>query len=476
MNVIFNKSSLRQEIKLVNLIRELVYSRYKVMKLFKSTNLIISATLCMSSISLSATTLEEAVDATIKTNPDVLAASNQRNAVAEEVNQAYAGYLPKIDLAIGTGWESSDNPTTRARQNAHKNVDKNRDEASINLRQMLFDGMLTKNEVRRQTARTDSRAYGVFGAAENTALEAVEAYLNVLRQQQLVGLATTNLEAHERTNDQIRLRSERGVGRGSDTDQSRGRVALAKANLIAEQSNLRDAQTTYLRVIGLPSESLSEPQSPSMLIPATLDEAISQGLDNHPTLKSAQADVESANAQHDTAIAPFYPRVDFELGATANDDLDGVDGHNNDVTAMFRLRYNLLNGGKDNARRQETGYLINEASEIRNNTHRQVEQSVRLSWNALQTVASQMEYFQLHVDSSVNSRDAYQQQFGLGQRTLLDLLDSENEVFTSRQDLVNAQYDELFAMYRILNSMGSLLQGLSVVLPKAAITLTSASQ
>lgn len=445
------------------------------MELIKSVKYIITAALYMSSTSLLATTLEEAVDATIKTNPDVLAASNQRKAVEEEVNQARAGYFPTIDLTVGTGWESSDNPTTRS-PGSHNNKHMNRDEASINFRQMLFDGMETKNEVRRHTARTDSRAYGVFGTAENIALEAVNAYLNVLRQQDLVGLAETNLEAHERTQERISLRSERGIGRHSDVEQSTGRVALAKANLIAEQSNLRDAETAYLRIVGFPSESLSEPSSPLPLIPDSLDEAINQGLENHPTLKSAQADVESANAQHDTAIAPFYPRVDFELGASADNDLDGVDGHNNDVTAMFRLRYNLLNGGKDNARRLETGYLINQASEIRNNTHRQVEESVRMSWNALQTVTRQMEYFKLHVDSSENSRDAYQQQFALGQRTLLDLLDSENEVFTSRQDLVNAQYDQLYAMYRILNSMGSLLQGLTVALPEAAATLTSASK
>jgi len=139
------------------------------MKLIKSTKFIITAALYMSSASLLATTLEQAVDATIKTSPDVLAASNQRNAVAEEVNQAKAGYLPTIDLAIGTGYESSDNTTTRS-PSSHKNVHMNRDEASINLRQMLFDGMATKNEVARQTARTDSRAYSVYGAAENTAL------------------------------------------------------------------------------------------------------------------------------------------------------------------------------------------------------------------------------------------------------------------------------------------------------------------
>jgi adhesin transport system outer membrane protein len=414
-----------------------------------------------------ATTLQEAVDITIKTHPDVLAASNERNAVAEEVNQALAGYRPTIDLAIGTGWESSDNPTSRGTY-GHKNVHMNRDEASIQLRQMIFDGMATQNEVLRQTARTESRAYGVFGASENTALEAADAYINVLRTQKLLDLATMNFEAHERTHDQIKLRSERGVDRRADLDQSQGRLSLARANLIAEQSNLRDAETNYLRVVGVNPETLSDPASPVSLIPSSLDEAIATALASHPTLKSAEADVQSAHAQYETAQSPFYPRIDLELGATANNDLDGVDGHNNDITAMLRLRYNLLNGGKDQARSEETAHLINQAAEIRNNTHRQVEQSVRLSWNALETVNRQIDYYEQYVTSSEKSRDAYQQQFNLNQRTLLDLLDSENEVFTARQNLVNAKYDQLYAMYRILNSMGALLHGLEVGLPEAA--------
>ncbi len=426
---------------------------------------IITLALCIQPYVFAAT-LQEAVEAAVKTNPDVLAASNERNAVSKQIDQAKAGYLPTIDLAVGTGYESTDSPVTRT-ATSHTNVHKNRDEASINLRQMLFDGLETKNEVRRQMARTDSRAYSVFGAAENTGLDAVQAYLNVLRRQKLVELAATNLEAHERTHDQISLRSERGVGRKSDMDQSLGRVALAKANLMAEESNLRDQETSYLRIIGEKAENLSTPEILPSMLPETLEETIAQAIDNHPILKSANADLESAKAQHDTAIAPFYPRVDFELGATANNDLDGVDGHNNDVTAMFRLRYNLLNGGKDSARREETAYLINQAAEIRNNTQRQVEESVRFSWNALQTVRRQMEYFKLHVESSKNSRDAYRQQFSFGQRTLLDLLDSENELFVARQALVNAQYDELYASYRVLNSMGELLQSLNVQLPEA---------
>jgi adhesin transport system outer membrane protein len=421
------------------------------------------------SASASAVTLQEAIDTTVNTHPDVLAAGNERNAVSEEINQAKAGYYPTLDLTLGSGFENSDNSTTRGAGRGHDSL--NRNEASLQLRQMLFDGMATKNEVKRQKARTNARAYTVFGEAENAALRATDAYIEVLRRQKLVDLAQQNYQAHEKTHDQIRLRSDHGVGRRSDMDQSQGRLALARRNLLAEESNLRDAKIAYLIVVGIEADELIEPSSPQDKIPATVDEAISQALENHPTLNSAKADVASAHAQHDTASSPFYPRFDFELGTTADNDIDGVRGHNHDVTAMFRMRYNLLNGGRDSARKKETAHLINQAAEIRNNTHRQVEESVRLSWNALVTVNGQMDYFRLHVASSEKSRNAYQQQFGLGQRTLLDLLDSENEVFVSSQALVNAEYDQLFAMYRIINSMGALLETMEVALPSTAVAI-----
>lgn len=427
--------------------------------------------LCMSVGVANADTLQEAVDATVKTNPDVLAATHERQAVSKEIDQARAGYYPTLDLAVGTGWEMTDNPNTR---NAGKGeVHMNRDEASLNLRQMLFDGMETKNEVLRQEARTNSRSLGVYSSAENTGLEAVDAYLNVLRRQKLVELAQTNLEAHKRTHDQIMLRAERGVGRAADMEQSLGRLALAEANLMAEESNLRDAETAYIRVVGVPPTSLTQPESPIGQIPASLDEAVAVGIDNHPTLRLANFDVDSAEAQHATAKAPFYPDLHFELGTRADHDIDGQRGMDKDITAMLRLRYNLYNGGRDTARREETAFLINQAAEIRNNTHREVEESVRLSWNAWQTVKSQMPSREQHVQSSEKARDAYQQQFSLGQRTLLDLLDSENEVFRARTALTNTQYDEMYSLYRILNSMGMLLQSLNVEPPEAAATIAA---
>ncbi|MCX4190214.1 TolC family outer membrane protein [Methylophaga sp. OBS3] len=421
----------------------------------------------------SAETLREAVDVTLKTNPDVLSAVHERNAVSKEVDQARAGYFPTLDLGLGTGYERTSNPSVRNNPANGDSVGYNRNEASLNARQMLFDGMQTKNEVGRQKARTNSRAHTVYSASENTALEAVNAYLNVLRRQKIVEMAQNNLESHQRTHDQIMLRSERGVGRRADVDQSLGRLSLAETNLMAEQSNLRDAETNYMRVVGIMPTSLTDPESPAGLIPASVEEAINTAINNHPTLKSANADVESAHFQHDTALAPFFPRLDFEVGARQDNNIDAVRGSDRDFQAMLRLRYNLYNGGRDQARREETAALINQAAEIRNNTHRQVEESTRLSWNALQTVRNQMVYFETYADAAEKTRDAYQQQFSLGQRTLLDLLDSENEMFRSRISLIEAQYDERYAMYRILNSMGLLLESLEVQAPDASTTVAT---
>ncbi|AFJ01872.1 type I secretion outer membrane protein, TolC family [Methylophaga frappieri] len=420
-----------------------------------------------------AETLREAVDITLKTNPDVLSAVHERQAVAQEIEQARAGYFPTVDLALGTGYERTSNPAVRNNPANGSSVGYNRNEASLNGRQMLFDGLETKNEVSRHRARTNSRAHSVYSASENTGLEAIDAYLNVLRQQRIVELAQDNLEAHQRTHDQILLRSERGVGRRADGEQSLGRLALAETNLMAEQSNLRDAETNYLRVVGIEATSLSDPESPAGLIPSTVEEAINAAVSNHPTLKAANADLESANYQHETALAPFFPRLDFEVGVRQDNNIDAVRGSDRDVQAMLRLRYNLFNGGRDSARREETAALINQAAEIRNNTHREVEESTRLSWNALQTVRNQMAYFETYADAAEKTRDAYLQQFSLGQRTLLDLLDSENELFRSSISLIEAQYDEVYAMYRILNSMGMLLESLEIEAPEASTTVAT---
>jgi len=179
----------------------------------------------------------------------------------------------------------------------------------------------------------------------------------------------------------------------------------------------------------------------------------------HPTLKSAGADLEAREKQYEVAKAPYWPIIDLEVDQTwENDYTSATEGKMDSLTAMIKLRYNFFRGFKDEARRAETVELVSEAREIRNNTHRQVVQSMKLSWMAYQAAKDQINYLEQRVDFATGTADAYTKQFNLGKRTLLDVLDSEAEVIDAKRALVEARYDGLYAQYRILNGLGQLVK------------------
>lgn len=411
-----------------------------------------------------AQSLKDAVDMTVKTNPDILVESNQRLANDEAVKNARGGFFPKVDLLLGTGREWSDNAITRGAGFDGRKL--NRHEGQLTLTQMLFDGFGVSSEVNRNKARVESAAYKTLGTSEAIGLRAVEAYLNVLRNRDLVKLTKENLDAHIRTQDQITIRSQGGIGRKSDQEQVDARVGLAKANLVSAEANLRDAEITFLRIVGAKPVSLTQPTAPdTSLIPKSVEDSVQTAINSHPILKSAGADVKAAEYQHEAAKSFMYPRFDVELGYGKNRDLDGSPGKNDERYAMLRMRYNLFKGGSDKARVNETSHLTNEAREVMNRTQRQVDESTRLSWNALQSASERLPSLRSHAEMSAATRDSYAKQFNLGQRTLLDLLDSENETFTAQTNLTNGSYLESFARFRLLADMGQLLSYLGVTPP-----------
>ncbi len=426
--------------------------------------IVLAAILATMSAATTAATLEDVVVQGLNTNPEVQRALNARNAVYQEVVQARAGYLPTFDFAGGFGWEKTNNTTTRA--DGHDNVELHRKELSLSLRQMIFDGFATKQEVERQTARADSADQRVIETAEKYALDAARAYLEVMRRQELLQQAKETLYSHVRIYDQIKRRSESGLGALASIQQAEGRLALAEVNVLAAENNLIDAQASYQRITGMMPEGEFSMPKLEVSYPETREDAVKQALDNHPTLGVAAADTMAAMAQYEAARARWSPRVHLEVDRTWNNDIDGVDGINEDFVAMLRLRYNIYNGGADRARVRQTQHQIEEAKSIAMDTHRQVVQSVELSWNAKDILERQIPYLQQHVVASEQTRNSYQKQFNIGQRSLLDLLDTENEVFSAKNDLTNALYDHMISEYRLLNGMGQLLDTLQLVLPE----------
>lgn len=407
--------------------------------------------------------LRTVVEHAINTNPEVLVESSQHLSRLQELDQAKAGYRPSIDLNAAAGYERTDNNTTRASGEDYRSL--TRKEASLTLSQMLFDGFASQSEVERQRARVDAQRRVFESTSEQLGLKAVDSYSKVLLHRDLIVLSSENLQAHARIFDQVELRSNSGVGRTSDLAQIRGRRASASANMLSDEVNLKDAETNFLRVVGLLPKSL-EPMAPvAGILPKNQDEAIKLALENHPTLRSANADVTAAMAQYKASQSALYPRLDLELGARYGDDLDGVEGRDDDLTAMLRLRYNLFAGGKDRARKRQNAHLVDEAKEIRNNTYRQVVESIRLSWAAYDVTKKQLVFQQEHVLASEQTRDAYAKQFNLGKRSLLDLLDSENELYEAKREKAKTWYDHQLSQYRLLVGINRLKDHLGITIP-----------
>ncbi|MBM7060795.1 TolC family outer membrane protein [Pseudomonas sp. UL073] len=427
--------------------------------------------LTLACASTQAMTLAEAIQSTVDNHPQISASVNNRLSADEDIKFARGGYLPTVDVLAGYGRERSDNPDTRAQGNHHKET-LNYTDSQLRLRQMLFDGFNTPNEVGRTEQVANSRAYYIQGTSETLALRTVEVYLDVLKRREMVALAKNNLQAHTRIGDQIGLRKDRGVGSAADLDQSDARLALAQNNLYTEEVNLADAEASFYSVVGRMPDELVTPGTIKGEIPADLIGARQSVIDNNPLLKSAQADVYAAEKQYEVAKSPFYPRLDAELSTHANDDVGGEEGHDTGWRAGLAVNYNLFNGMRDKARLESSAHQINQAMDIRNNALREINENVMLAWNAMDNARKQTPKAREYADFTSRVREAYQQQFGLGQRTLLDLLDSENELFTANRRYVEVRYLEEFSMYRLQAATGDLLRKQGTVLPAEATALT----
>ena len=433
--------------------------------------------LCLSALpvkGLYAQSLEQTVALALDTHPDIGQAFARFKSKEEDVNRALAGYLPTIDITVGYGYEYTDSPSNRRIDLGFDDgkTELGRGEFGVSLRQMLFDGMFTSSEVKRTKFEASAEQWLLISTAEDLALSVSQAYLNYLKSQQLVVLSEKIVESHQEIYSQIKERTDSGLGSIADLSQVTGRLARAQSNLISARNNYRDAEAEFISLTNITPDDLVMPVPDADMLPRDNTSGLILAIERHPIIKSARQDINAARAFGDSVKANYYPKLSLELGANTDNDMAGesgfnrlgpnVGGHRNDLTVMLRMRYNLYSGGKDVALERGAAYKTVEAKEINFRAHRQVTESFGLAWNAYEMLGLQKQFIQQHVVTSKETQKAYQQQFSLGQRNLLDLLDTENELFQARKDYLDANFDELSARYRLLNVTGQLLESLRV--------------
>ncbi len=400
-----------------------------------------------------ADTLESVINKTLQTNPEIQASQSHVHASQQQLEQAKSGYYPTVDFMAGYGREASENISTGFEKDTLT-----RQELVLEIRQNLFQGYATESETARQSAILKSADHGLSSDKEAVALRVAEAYINVIRHREVLLVAQDFVKSHQVIYKKIEKRSASGVGRKAERVHAAGRLALSRSNLTMARSNLDEVGIAYLAVVGeMPPATMSLPDKSN--VSNSLEEALQYAKQNNPAIASADADVEAAMQGRRVSNSEFYPAIDLVVSGSRNEDIDGVVGDDDDQSIMLQLKYNLYSGGGDTANKQRASHELARAKFIRDNAHRIVEQRIRSAWNELQSRDIQLDSLKQHLDSSIKTRGVYADQYRIGKRTLLDLLDTENELMNARVNYLDAIHDRLIAQYKLQAYMGLLTAG-----------------
>lgn len=415
--------------------------------------------------------LKDAIATGVSTNPEYGVVAASRRATDEELNQGKALYRPSLDMRADTGVEYSNDPATRA--GPGRNTETLwRYETSLTLTQMLFDGWESKYEIARQKARVASSANRVRETAELVGLSVAEAYLETLRQRQLLVIARQNVDDHISILDQIQQGVSGGRSTQADLEQAKARFAAAKATESSTRQALRTAEAQYRAKVGDEPGELQIPGAPFDKLAADVNLEVEKVLAYSPTLDIFSSDIEVAYAEALKTRSTLYPQVDLQLNGRSGYDINGVHDRDTSASALVVMNWNLYRGGADMARSREFIHRHQQSKESRAQAAREVENDVRKTWASMVSAGERAREFNAQADANTEVVKAYRDQFNLDRRTLLDVLDAQNELFVSRSNALNAEYLEMFAVYRLLALKGSLLPSLGVEYPRESAVAT----
>ena len=410
--------------------------------------------------------LKDAVDRAATQNPEVQLRLHNLTAAKQERSVAAGAWYPRVDLEASVG------PNQMSRPSLPSALSYNNSRAVLQLRQTLFDGFATSNEVRRLSYGEQAAFYELISATQQISLEVVRAYADVLRYRDLIALASSNFTTHQEVHDRLRQKVAAGVGRRVDLEQAAGRMALAESNWITEASNLHDVSARYQRLVGeAPAGALGPLLGFRDALPKSID-FLPTAVQRSAEFRGAVATARAYRSDRDARKGPNYPTLELRARQSVESNQSGIPGNYRDSALELVLNYNLFRGGSDSARVKQAAAKLNSAFDLRDKACRDAWQTGQIAYNDATRLVTQLRLLAEHELATSKAREAYQQQFDIGQRSLLDLLDTENELYQARRALTVGEFDLKLAEARVLSSNGTLLSVLgltpeAVALPDA---------
>jgi outer membrane protein, adhesin transport system len=405
-------------------------------------------------------TLADVITKTLDTHPEYQEAEKKVESARQRIVQAKAGYLPTVDLTLGTGYERTENQTTINRNlgNSNKSADANlnRQEAVLSVTQMLFDGFATPARVERSRAEFENQLSYSKEVAEKVAVSAAQAFYAVLREEDNLIIDKQNLRMHKNYQSQIDKRVKSGKSNKADLEQVNSRVALAESQVVQREELLEQAKSEFFRQVGIEAENLIPNEVDYSLVPASLDESVEIAYFSNPRIKSLEAALQASKQTIIESKSAYMPTVNLELTANRNQNMGGIDKKDQSEQAMVRMRYNLFNGGADQANHLASIADEQASTKALEDTKRAVERDIRSAWYEYQLTSKRLISLNEQVRSAKSTKIAYKSQFDVGQRTLLDVLDSEREYNSARETLQTAKLSRDLSVYQLLGLMGQL--------------------
>src|SRR3954471_3021382 len=412
--------------------------------------------------------LRDAVQAALNTNPEIRQAGANRLATQGERVQGQGLYYPRISVEGSAGVRSLRNPTRRSIGIADQTLWPI--EGDLIVDQLVYDSGGREAEIRRQAARTDAAAARVAERSEFVALNVSRTYIDYLLQQRLVAIAQDNVTFHERLAGDLR----EGVAKGSisiaDQQQAEERLQAARTRVTEAREDLDTAGITFRTLTGIPVDSVSMPPDLSQCMPASLEEAEANARQANPRVREAMADLASAREDIRAARADLGPKFNLEGRARAGHDIDGFEGRTTDLQALGVLRWTLYNGGQKEANVREQQRRADEVHGRLFERTRTAEEDVRTAWSRLQNQTALANELEAQGRISDDVLLSYREQFNIGRRSLLDVLDAQNTRYNVQAQAQTAQLAKLYAQYRVLASENRLVECLNVQIPLAART------
>ena len=413
-------------------------------------------TLGMTSVPLqsaSAESMSSAVRHAVKSNPNRLAARENTRAAAHELEESQSQFMPKVRLFGDIGAEYVDNPASLSASDNRKT--KATRQIGLSATYTIFDGYERANNVYRNAARLDASLYNLMAASETVALNAVEAYIDVVRHRDLLRISRANIHRHNRILRQIRERVRGGKSPESDEFQIRERVLAARAVEVEIKKALGEANAKYRRVVGRsPGKRMRIPGVRHL--PRSMNSLVNSAVANNVEIKNNSKQVSEAEYARDASRAGLAPRIFVEGRTTAGADRSGSRGDEFDAYLGLKMTWDIFDGGTTEARENALAARAGEAAYRRDLKIREIRQAAELAWNAYVQGRKRNAILTAQLNANKRIVTNYRQEYELSKRSLLDVLDAERARFNSHFQQISVAASFRYAPYRMLATQSKL--------------------